>query len=275
MEEHKLQFRQKISRRSAHEMILLFAKHGNHYHQTHFRSDADVKRAFQRNGVDYNQLQDKCRDVKNSVPFFENLVGSTWEISSGATASRVLETGEKDIEVKGPGQLTLLGYWATFEAAKKALDDSVNNISYADFQMAVVQGIASIEGYINHQAEIWNRKNPNDQLSDSKQDIVRFDDKIDLWIPKMTNGKKLDKSGVNWRDFRNLRSIRDNLAIHPKMSGHGTSYSDLANEINSFRTGIAGLLIQLHILFKDRIPRIVIRSAHSPDVEVIKVMKST
>ena len=104
--------------------------------------------------------------------------------------------------------------------------------------------------------------------------MVRFDDKINLWIPKMAKGKKLDKSGVNWKDFRNLRSIRDNLAIHPKFSGHGISYSDLADKINSFRTGIAGLLIQLHILFDERIPGTIIRSAYSPNVEVIKVTKA-
>ena len=97
------------------------------------------------------------------------------------------------------------GYWATFEAAKSARDRSVENASFADYQVAIVQGIASIEGYINHRVEIWNRQHPDNQLIDSKQSIVRFDDKIDEWIPKMAEGKKFNKGGVNWESFKLLR----------------------------------------------------------------------
>ena len=69
---HKLQIKKRISRRSAHEMILLFAKHGNHgsvhdSHQISFQSDADVKRFFQQNGVDYPKLVEQCRNFDKHI----------------------------------------------------------------------------------------------------------------------------------------------------------------------------------------------------------------
>jgi hypothetical protein len=86
----------------------------------------------------------------------------------------------------------------------------------------------------------------------------------------MTGSRKLNKSGADWRDFRILRAIRDDEAIHPKTSGYSFSYSELAQKINLFRTGIARLLIQLHLLFDEKIPRVIIRAAYAPDAEVVE-----
>jgi len=86
----------------------------------------------------------------------------------------------------------------------------------------------------------------------------------------MAEDKKLDKSIRNWRDFKELKKIRDHVFIHSKSASYGISFPDLAQKINLFRTGIAGILIQLHKLFKEPIPAKIIRTFFSPEVEVVK-----
>lgn len=264
-----LKLKEKISRRAAQEMILLFARHGNHYHETNFKSDADVKRAFAANRVDFEKLVEECRDFTKPVPFFENMISSTWLSIGDVEMSRVdAVTGDEDLKAKGPGALVLQGYWATFESALEARDRSIQKSSYTEYLSAITSGIASIEGYVNYRAEQWNKKHDDQLLIDSSTTKVSLTDKFDNWIPVMTQGKKLDKSGVNWRDFKIIKSIRDDLAIHPKSSGYGISFYNLAEKINLFRTGIAGLLIQLHLLFNEKIPGVIIRATYVPDVEV-------
>ncbi len=251
-------------------MVLLIAKYGNHYNPVAFRTDADVKRWFARNGIDFQRLVETCRDFNQSVPHFENLLGSTWTASKGVKLSKVdLETGAEEFGVEGPGTYTPLGYWASFEIAQKALGRAVQEISYSELQSAFVHGTASIEAYVNYRAERWNSRNPQQKLHDSRESKVRFDQKINDWIPVMSNGRKLNKSGVHWSDFLKVKALRDNVTIHPKASGYGTSYGDLAEKINLFRTGVAGLLVDLHLHFNEKIPSAIIRARYAPDVEVV------
>jgi len=265
-----LKFNTRISRRDAQNMILLFAKHGNHYHNTNFHSDADVKRAFALKGRDFEKLVIECRDFQKTVPFFENLIGSTMYSAGGSSLARVdNESGATDLETQGPGTIVLNAYWAKFEAANDAIDQAVDKSSYTDFQSAVVEGIASIEAYIQYRVEYWNKHHPQQELQDSAVNKVPFDDKITQWVPLMTAGKLLDKSTAVWDHFVKLREIRDNVAIHPKSSGYSTSYEKLAEQINFFRTGIALLLVNLHLLFGDKIPAKIIRAAYTPDVEYV------
>lgn len=265
-----LKFKEKISRRAAHDMILLFARHGNHYDETDFKSDADVKRVFANNGINFEKLVMDCRDLKQAVPFFENFIPSTAFFMGDVEMSRVNSTtGDEDLTTKSPGSLVMQGYWASFESAIEARDRAVQKSSYTEYLSAVTSGMASIEGYINYQAEFWNKKRKDQSLIDSFTTKVSLNDKFDTWIPAMAQGKKLDKGGINWTHFKIIKSIRDDLAIHPKSSGYGISFYDLAEKINLFRTGIAGLLIQLHLLFNEKIPQIIIRAAYVPDVEVV------
>jgi hypothetical protein len=253
-------------------MILMLAKHSNHGEKVGFRTDADIKRYLAQRGIDFQTLVEQCRTFSENVPYFENLIGSTWSISPGAKVALVdKQTGEEKCEVQGPGTIAVSTYWAHFETACKARTNAVDLNSFPDLQVAIVYGIASIEAYINHRAELWNRANPQDGLTDSSTNKVSFDDKIDVWIPKMTGGINLDKSIRNWMDFLELRKIRDHLSIHPKSAGFGSSFSDLAQRINIIRTGIAGLLIQLHMLFNERIPAGIIRVFYAPEVEVVEL----
>jgi hypothetical protein len=94
---------------------MLFAKHGNHYHSRNYRSDADVKRAFALNGIDYENLVIECRDFQKTVPFFENLIRSTMFSGGGSSLARVdNETRGTDLDTQGPGTIVLYAYWARF-----------------------------------------------------------------------------------------------------------------------------------------------------------------
>lgn len=258
----------RISRKAAQEMVLLFAKSGNHFHLENFTTDASVQRAFRANGKDFSQVVEACRNPNVPVPFFENLIGSTWTVSGGTVARVNLATGEELTKVEGPGIFVPDGYWAIFESSAQSLNRAIETASYQELLTAVVNGIASIESFINAQAENWNRSNPDHQLVDSKIEKVSFEDKIDRWIPIITKGKRHDKSGKKWQSFKILQSIRDNEAIHPKESGYGVQFSKIVEIANLFPIGIAGSLIDLHLLFKQRIPAIIIRNAYLPDVEI-------
>jgi hypothetical protein len=249
----------------------MFAKHGNHFYNTNFRSDADVKRGYKLNNIDFQKLVEDCRDFTKHVPFYENLSGSTFTAGGGLQVARVNMIGNEDMVTNGPANVTLIGYWAAFELACEARERAIEKSLYTEFLTAVTQGLASIESYINYRAEIWNITHSEDRLIDSRQDKVSLDSKIDYWIPKMTGGKKLDKSKAYWENFKKLRAIRDDLAIHPKSSGYIIALNVLAEKINLFRSGVAELLIQIHLLFDERIPAIIIRAAYLPEIEVTEV----
>ena len=98
--------------------------------------------------------------------------------------------------------------------------------------------------------------------------------KIDEWIPKISNGARVEKNNIVWQRYKSLKKIRDDDAIHPKLSGQGVAYSDLAYQINTFRLGIAQLLGNLHILVGMPVPSVIINAIHAPDVEVVEITKS-
>jgi hypothetical protein len=265
-----LQYETKLTRLGAQDMILHIAKFGNHQINTSFKSDADVKRFFMANGYDFQLLVDRCRNVGNPVPIVENLVGSSWHFHTdgGGQVSVTSVTGEEQ-SFQGSGTLALFTYWAHVEACCKSRDRAVLESSYVDFQSAAVQGIAGIEAYITHRVKIWNHTNPDSTLIDAKQTKVSFDDKIDKWIPMMSGGKRIDKSNNDWQHYKILRSVRDDVAIHPKTMSMGVSLHQLADNINMLRAGIGGMLIQLHRIFDEKIPAVIIRARYTPEVKLI------
>lgn len=279
MADQKLQYKSKISKSASKEMILLFGRYGNHFHEGPskyitesfpFKHDEDVIKALAANGIEFNQLVTRCRNFDQNVPMFENLIGSTIQTVGSPRLSRInWDTGEEDLIIQEPGRMTIYDYWSKFEEAVDSRDRAVEKSSFLDFHSATVIGIASIESYINYRAEIWNQFNPQNRLVDSRESKVSFEEKIDSWIPETTGGKTLNKSNQDWNHYKILRRIRDDTVVHPKSSGYSISLLNLAWQINLFRRGIAGLLIQLHILFQEKIPRIIIRARYAPDVEVV------
>jgi hypothetical protein len=268
-----LRYKPKISLRQARDKIIIYGLFGDHHHEPRPTNGREVAVLLSSLGVNPNELAEKCRDYGQTVDMFENLVGATWVFSSsgGGKAGVVdRDTGEVIAEVQGSGTITLSTYQAHFETACKARDRAVQESSFADLQTAIVHGMASIESYIGELARIWNRRNLSDQLIDSRQRKVSLDDKFDIWIPKMSDGGKLIKSDQRWNDFVKLRKLRDDYAVHPKLGGQATSYIQLAEYINAFRWGMAGMIGQLHLIFRQRLPSVVINAFYMPDVEVVQ-----
>ncbi len=189
-------------------MILMMAKHGNHRLKQKFVSDADVKRFFQLNHHYWDDLVQLCRKPNEPIPFVENLTGSTWRVNSKGSGRVAIVTGaatdnEREItSVSGPGQLAAPTYWALFENAITNLNRCMQGTAFSDFLSCVTNGIASIDAYISYRAYLHNTNQPSEPLIDDKQNKVSQDDKIDQWIPKMLNGKRLDKSGSKWQNFK-------------------------------------------------------------------------
>jgi len=224
----KFCFDDKRKRSSTHHMILKMTKYGNHGIRQRFDSDADVKRFFKLRGCYWDDLVQKCRNPNEIVPIVENLIGSTWVVGGSGRATVVTDAAtdkEKEItSLAGPGILTASTYLQLFENAVDHFSRCVERASFADFQSCVSSGIASIDAYIVHYAWLYNTAHPTQQLVDSKAKKVSQDDKIDNWIPQMLKGKRLDKSSLNWQNFKKLRTVRDDLAIHLKKPAIGVSY---------------------------------------------------
>jgi len=272
MSNYKIQYRSKISRKDSQEMILMMAKYGNSGFKHKLNSDADVKRFLVSKNIDFNKLVEHCRTFSNKIPEIENLIGSTVSTFGGGKISIIDKKTGKEIEsVNHPGTLSTSTYWTLFEQSINYKNNAVNKSSFSEFQASIVNGIASIESFINLLADEWNDSNPNDILRDTKQNKISFDEKMDFWLPKLSGGTKLDKGKRFWSDYIHLKNIRDDLTIHSKKRFLSFPLEELASNINLMKSGISELLIQLHLLMKRVIPAIIIRSRFSPLVEIVEI----
>ena len=57
--------------------------------------------------------------------------------------------------------------------------------------------------------------------------------------------------------------------VHPKTSGIGITYEEMTGLMNLYRTGINGVLIDLHKHFNDRIDYPLVKAGFMPEVELV------
>lgn len=244
------------------------AKHGNHFNDFNLKTDQDVKDAFKRNNLDFNKEAEKCRNPEYHVPFYENLISSV-NHAQGVKVSKFNPVTGKEIKViEGDGVYSDSAYWSAFENGFEAITRAVEKSSNEEFLTGNTKILASIEAFLNEQAELWNQKNPTKPpLKDSKNEPKSLEYKLESWTRIMSGGCKLDKKDIYWSDFKELKRIRDNEDIHFKAGYKSATYKDLAKRINKVKS-LSEILIRLHICLKQRIPRLIIRSAFAPDVYV-------
>jgi hypothetical protein len=263
-------------RRETRDMILNMGKYGNHnkHFERPFDTDEDVVSYLQDEGFDFERLVDTCRQKDQNVPSLENLFTSEW-IGVSPPDGYLVVTNSRGEVLSGfrdgeSGRMTMSTYWSRFERAVTSFDHCLETTSYEDLLSALSSGVSSIEAYIGYRVDEYNRLHPGDELMDSRQNKVSFDDKIKEWIPIMS-GNKFDKGkNRNWSDFKVLRAVRDQEDAHPKTSAYAHSFKDMCALLNRFRSGIAGLLLDLCIHFGEKqVPTTVIRRAYLPKIRYV------
>ena len=171
--------------------------------------------------------------------------------------------------MNGPGALVMSNCMAHFEAACLARDRAISESSAFAFYESLSQGISSVEALLNDCARVWNKQGNTPYLEDSFENKVSLETKLGEWIPLISGGLEVDKSNRNWSNFKELRKIRDNEAMHPSLPSRGISYKKLAININKFRYGIAFFLGNLHVTLGRRVPAVIINAIYFPDVELV------
>jgi len=272
MTETNIRFADRISKKKAIDKICAHARFGNHCNSFRPSSCQELQKYLIDKGVNTDKLAEECRNPNNAIPEFENLARSTWH-STGKVAL-IDAQGDVVQEMGSPGLFVWSNYEAHFEAACEARDRAVSQTSYSAFQDCLSQGFASIEAFLTLYALGWNKEHPEDQLVDDKQHKTSLDDKLDVWVTKISNGGKIDKDNIVWNEFKKLKGLRDDNAIHPKLPGQCIEYKDFAKQLNMFRLGIAQLLANIHVLFRRPVPGIIINAIYMPDVEVVEINRN-
>lgn len=156
---------------------------------------------------------------------------------------------------------------AFFEKAAEDFDRAISGMDYVEFLSSLANGVASVEAYVFEKTNQYNLRNPGNELVDSKQSKVPFDDKIDKWVP-LISGQKLNKGGKEWAAFQRLKRERDTQHAHSKNPAISITYRELCKQMNLFRDGIAGLLLHMHDLFGDPVPSKIIKYALHPGIKL-------
>jgi len=266
--EYILQTKPKISHKAAVDKLCAFARFGNHGCTPRPASNPEVEKFLLARNVDTFGLIERLRNPAEHVPFFENLIGATWSTSGGGW-SVVSSSGRELASLSGPGVLSMNDCQAAFESSAKARDRAIGERDMFSLYECLTFGIASIEAFFDRASSAWNESHPNNGLVDTLAKKITLEDKITKWLPIMSGGTAFDKSNRQWNDFKILKGIRDNHAIHPK-GGHAMSLSDMASHLNSFRHGIAHLLGNIHVILHCPVPAVIINSIYFPDVIVVE-----
>lgn len=264
-----LAFNAKISPRQAEAKVLAFAFHGEHHLRGKLLSPASVWAVLAHAGYEHRELIEDLRQYPRPVPIFQNLLGAGASYVSRGARTRLIDHADRVIEeFEGPGVATSQSYKALFEYAFRLRDRAVRKTSLFDYQSSLIFGIAAIEALLNWFALLWNRQRPDRQVTETDDHRVSIEEKIDEWLPQFTGGKELDKSRVEWHDFKILKETRD-TAVHPKLGQITLPLEVMADHLNRFRTGIAGLAIETHKLVGWGVPAPFLTAFYSPRIEVI------
>jgi hypothetical protein len=276
LKERALRFKSRISLRQARSKIIDFGLFGDHSVNPRPKTGQEVAKFFLARGANPDRIAEECRDYARPVPYFENLVGGRWMIEAEGQSSVTFINKESNEEMvfKGDaGEFVGSSYVGLFKLACEARDRAVLGCSQMEMIASYDHGVASIEGFINGRAHIWNIQHPKERLEDSKARKISFDDKLSVWVPQML-GRRLDISNNRWEVFWRIRRLRNDEAAHPKAMQYGTTLRGLAKRIDRFRSGIAGVLFQLHIEFVVPIPALLINAVHMPEVQIVEVAQA-
>lgn len=265
--------REKRTRSDACTMIKMMALYGRGRTTKQYSLDTEdgLKLLLADHGYpDYKKALEEFRH-KDAVihTFAGNLSPPSWGVNlpPGKSFFAVRQAGGAEIaRIEGEsGIIVMSEYEERFEDAVRNLRRCVGEerAHYGDLLSCFADGMASLEAYVNHRTDPYKQY----FVADAKQ-IVSLDEKLFTWIPQLT-GRQIDKGKRNWQDFAEIRRVRNDYHSHPKSHVHALSDSLFCKRLNLFRTGIARLLIDLHVLLGTGPPVDVFTYAYLPDIELV------
>lgn len=102
-----------------------------------------------------------------------------------------------------------------------------------------------------------------------EKDRTPLKEKIIKWTPLMDAHLFDFENSDILKNFDILSDIRNNQAIHYKIGKNISSLDEAADVINTFRLGIAGLMVALNQSFREHLDSDLIRAMLYPKVSAI------
>ena len=201
--------------------------------------------------TDYKKLVEESRPKDAVVPLatYVDFPAFNIKLPPGKSRAGVREAGGRDlVSFEGEsGRIVMSQYQDRFAGSFKNLKRCVSDDDpdYNDLLSCFADGMASIEAFVNYMTQ-RHRQN----LPKGDEQKVPLDFKIFDWIPRLNGGIQVNEGYRNWQDFEQIRRIRN-------------------KQLNLWRTGIARLLLDLHVLTGRLAPPDVVRYAYLPDIEIV------
>ncbi len=123
---------------------------------------------------------------------------------------------------------------------------AIETNEFVYFESALNVGFSALEASINEEVEKYNELHPKSIDINAK---ISFEEKIDEWIPILTDGKKIYKSNVFWNSYKNLQKFRNGRIQHPKKHRF-YNYKEMCTLMNMYKHGIASFLFELDKIFR-------------------------
>jgi hypothetical protein len=270
-----------LSAREARELIFYFIRWGEHrYDYLRSLPDSTVEVDLQQREYDFKgQVSELQNNPHRAIKWFENLlVGGTWEIevSPGAKVTHSLLVDGAEVSKNEVIEHAVLrqAYTSDFLFACNARDEAIRTRSFDSFYTAISKGFSSIEAYFSLRVHVHNAKcaDPTKILSEKRKNggFVSLDEKIKKWLPAMTGVTVDVVKSPAWEDYKFLRNLRNDVAIHPKPGAGFSTIDELADGLNRFSYGIGALLFLVHQAFGEPMQSSIIRAMRYPTVRVVQ-----
>ncbi len=235
------------------------------------RIEEGVKRLLADRGYpDFDTLVEEVRPKDAVLPLETHLFSTGWNVNlpAGGGSYAAIRDGYRDLaRIEGEsGRFVLSQYQERFRHSVRNLERCTTGeeADYGDLLSCFADGLASIEAFVNYKAEPHRQRLPR-----GAEQNVALDFKLDNWIPLLSGGVRLDKSQKFWRDFGEIRDIRNERQSHPKAGVYGVSDSVFCKQLNLWRTGIALMLLALHTITGRLAPPELIKHAYLPEIELV------
>lgn len=272
----KLQVSSKINRNKAKQLLFDFIHWGDHHHNVlRPLENSYLESVLRHNNYQVDAvIDDLMNNPHKTIPLFENLYSGAYMVveasGKGVLTVDTLVNGVSTLNVQVNTQQSFRNaYIADFSSAVRARDAAITGCNFDEFLTMLTKGLSSIEAFMNLFAFVHNAKSSVDPISIERD--ISIEDKLKKWVPILApdSSAPFEQSPL-WSKFIELKRIRNDYAIHPKVGNLVPNNEQLAKYINYFRDSFALILFNLHVYLKIPAPSSIIRASHYPVVRAVK-----